>query len=233
MFEFGGGVPVPYQVCGYHNSLNENMLLNSRRRPYRKRVPNEQHLEQSSTMEPTIAPTIALTIVVEVARDSLSTVLNSYMYRIHVFLPLVDTLQASQLILELSGRCSNCADASIDMPLTNGSAITLQILALGELSITDSREDSPLVVHNGQSKLTLGRRYYEHALKILEHTCTVDSNSLEYVQATLLVAVYEMQLGNLLESWGWISYASKVLATISNNPDQAALVHWICWYMQR
>jgi hypothetical protein len=199
-------------------------LLNSRRRPYRKREPIEQYLEQPSTIAPKI--------VVEVARNSLSTLLNSYMYPMHVFLPLVDTLQASQLILELSARCSNCADASIDMPLTNGNAIALQILALGELCIMGRREDSSLGVHNGQSK-TLGRRYYDHAMRILEHTCIVDSNSLEYVQATLLVAVYEMQLGNLLESWGWIAYTSKALAKTSNDPDQPALVHWICWYIQR
>jgi hypothetical protein len=176
----------------------------------------------------TIASTAAPTIVVEVTRDSLSTLLNSYIYRMHVFLPLVDTLQASQLILGLSERYRNCADASIDVPVTNRSAIALQILALGELCMTDGRQDSSLSVHNGQSKLTLGRRYYSHAAEILEHACPVSSKSLEYVQATLLVAVYEMQLGNVLESWGWITYASKVLPTISNDPDQPALVHWIC-----
>jgi hypothetical protein len=150
----------------------------------------------------------------------------------HVVLPLVDTLQASQLILELSERYSNCGDASINVPVTNRSAITLQILALGELCMTGGREDSSLGVHNGQSKLTLGRRYYGHAARILEHTCPVSGTSLEYIQATLLVAVYEMQLGNVLESWGWITYAAKALPTISDNPDQPTLVHWICWYMQ-
>ena len=175
------------------------------------------------------------TIKIEVTLNTLSTLLTSYMYRMHVLLPIVDTLQASKLVSELGGECSNNAKTSIYIPSTIGSVIALQILALGELCHTESQADASLAIDlslpEGQPESGLGRTCHAYAVDILKHI--VKHNCLEYLQATLLVAVYELQLGNLLESWNWITNAFKVLPTVSDDPGRHSLVPSICWYLQQ
>jgi hypothetical protein len=158
-------------------------------------------------------------LVIDVTLDThsfLAKLLDSYLTWIHPLLPIVDTLQASKVVHEIVDICSNNANTEAIIFSSCSNAVGLLVLALGELCIKGSHSDSS--------------KFYMYGVRILEDT--VGENSLEYVQATVLVAVYKMQLGNLLEGWARINKALEVLSKVSDNTGHHSLVSLICWYLR-
>jgi hypothetical protein len=160
-------------------------------------------------------------LVLDVTLDThsfLAELLDLYLTRIHPLLPIVDTLQASKLVHEIVDICGkNAKVEAICISSSCSNAIGLLVLALGELCIKGSHSDSS--------------KFYTYGVRILEDT--IGENSLEYVQATVLVAVYKMQLGNLLEGWARINKVLEVLSKISDNTGHHSLVSLICWYLRK